>query len=115
MIEQNTYSENLKCNFKSVRRDLIGTVISTTFNWNKENATLTLVANFNEILFEFIQQTNQTNVHIEDGLNGGDKHDFEKYVILIQSGETWGSGCFVNVNGTRMIITCAHVIGQVSL
>lgn len=97
-------------------RDLIGTVISTTFNWNKENATLTLVANFNEILFEFVQQTNQTNIFIENHLNGGDdKHDFEKYVVLIQSGETWGSGCFLNVNGTRMVITCAHVICHVSL
>lgn len=106
------------CVCVSTFRDLIGTVISTTFSWNSENATLTLVANFNEILYEFIQQTNQTNVHIEDGVNGqldneDNKYSLEKHVVLIQSGGTWGSGCFLKIGDVRIIITCAHVIDQV--
>lgn len=94
-------------------------MISTTFNWNSENATLTLVANFNEIIFEFIQQTNLTNVHIADVLNSPVDEDEEKYrlerhVVLIQSAGLWGTGCFVKINNTRVIITCAHVINQVN-
>lgn len=102
-------------------KDLIGIVISTTFDWNSENATLTLVAKFNEIMTEFVQQSKLTMIDIEDEIGRcqtGDKtgscvavkETFENYIVLIQSADSWGTGCFVKINETRMIITCAHVL-----
>lgn len=112
-------------------KDLIGIVVSTTFDWNSENATLTLVAKFNEIMAEFIEQSKLTSVNIEneyDSCNNvksmsntrvnckalncvsKDSLKFENFIVLIQSGESWGSGCFVKINEVRMIITCAHVL-----
>lgn len=107
--------------------DLIGIVISTTFDWNSENATLTLVAKFDEIMAEFVSQSQLTMVNIENGISSDKclnhfKNDcaaticpkesfaLENFIVLIQSADSWGSGCFVKINDTRMIITCAHVL-----
>lgn len=107
--------------------ELIGIVISTTFDWNRENATLTLVAKFDEIMAEFVTQSQLTTVNIENGMqlekceiNLKDECTsvscpkgstiLENFIVLIQSAGSWGSGCFVKINDTRMIITCAHVL-----
>lgn len=112
-------------------KDLIGIVVSTTFDWNSENATLTLVAKFNEIMAEFVEQSKLTCINIENEYNScnnnvkyvnnmkvncralncvnKDSH-FENFIVLIQSSDSWGSGCFVKINEVRMIITCAHVL-----
>lgn len=111
-------------------QDLIGIVISTTFEWNSENATLTLVAKFNEIMAEFIEQSKLTSISIENEYDrcynkkwrndskkncnsltcGKDSMTFENFIVLIQSSYNWGSGCFVRINEMKMIITCAHVL-----
>lgn len=111
-------------------QNLIGIVISTTFDWNSENATLTLVAKFDEIMAEFVEQCKLTSINIEDEyehlqctkyisdtkLNcksltcAKESFSFENFIVLIQSTENWGSGCFVKINDMRMIITCAHVL-----
>lgn len=116
-------------------QDLIGIVISTTFDWNSENATLTLVAKFSEIIAEFVEQSQLTTVNIVDELknyycdnsmrymatttdsknkcsaiNTKESISFENYIVLIQNIDSWGSGCFVKINEVRMIITCAHVL-----
>lgn len=95
--------------------ELIGIVISTTFDWNKENATLTLVAKFNEIIAEFVHQSMLTNVNIEDELNSTcvlreNESHMENFIVLIQSSTSWGTGCFIKIGDTRLIITCAHVL-----
>lgn len=110
--------------------DIVGIVISTTFDWNSENATLTLVAKFNEIMAEFVEQSKLTSVNIQDEqerchnvncLNSAkvncraltcakDSLSFENFIVLIQSSDSWGSGCFVKINEVRVIITCAHVL-----
>lgn len=110
------------------QQDLIGIVISTTFDWNNEHATLTLVAKFSEIMAEFVEQCKLTCINIED-----EKHTtshtnctrvnckatqmcatdclaFENFVVLIRCLDSWGSGCFVKINDARVIITCAHVL-----
>ncbi|XP_055308925.1 peroxisomal leader peptide-processing protease [Sitodiplosis mosellana] len=112
-------------------KDLIGIVVSTTFDWNSENATLTLVAKFNEIMAEFVEQSKLTSINIENEYNScnnvkyinntkvnckasncvsKDSYKFENFIVLIQSADSWGSGCFVQINEVRMIITCAHVL-----
>lgn len=111
--------------------DIIGIVVSTTFHWNDENATLTLVAKFEEIIAEFVEQSKLTTINIENeyeyyhtkyinNLNVKSKSDppigrdsmcFENYIVLIQSEQSWGSGCFVKINDHhRVIITCAHIL-----
>lgn len=110
-------------------QDLVGIVVSTTFDWNSENATLTLVAKFNEIMAEFVEQSKLTCVNIHDEneqCNNGnylkntkancrsltcakDSSTFENFIVLIQSSDSWGSGCFVKINEVRVVITCAHV------
>lgn len=111
-------------------QDLIGIVVSTTFDWNSENATLTLVAKFSEIMAEFVEQSKLTSINIEDAYDlcssekclnkskpnckalacGKDSLTFENFIVLIQSSNSWGTGCFVKINEVRMIITCAHVL-----
>lgn len=112
-------------------QDLIGIVVSTTFHWNSENATLTLVAKFNEIMAEFVNQSKLTTINIENELDtwtskkdtnnllvnckamsciGKYLMPFENFIVLIKSAENWGSGCFVKINEVRVIITCAHVL-----
>ncbi|XP_031627413.1 peroxisomal leader peptide-processing protease [Contarinia nasturtii] len=80
---------------------------------------------------EFIEQSKLTSINIENELdiyhdskfNNRDAFDykslnyvrqdslkFENFIVLIQSGESWGSGCFVKIKEVRMIITCAHVL-----
>lgn len=106
----------------NMSKELIGVVISTTFDWNSENATLTLVAKFNEILAEFIEQTNLTNINIQEEMCWNDNSQvmcecefgFEKFIVLIQTEKTWGSGCFVKVGDTRLIITCAHILDNIT-
>lgn len=106
--------------------DIIGIVVSTTFHWNSENATLTLVAKYNEIIAEFVEQSKLTTVNIESECENWqhkstrlncnsldilkDSMSFENYLVLIQSDESWGSGCFLMLNEVRVIITCAHVL-----
>lgn len=100
------------------KQELIGIVISTTFNWNQENATLTLVAKFNEIITEFMHQTQITDASIVDELHGFDVdavapakcHPMENFIVLVQCATNWGSGCFIEIGQTRLIITCAHVL-----
>lgn len=97
---------------------LIGVVISTTFDWNNENATLTLVAKFNEILAEFLHQAQVNHVDVVDVSSVcPNMHTkmyrsttMENFIVLIQSSSSWGTGCFIRIGDTRMIITCAHVI-----
>lgn len=104
-------------------QELIGIVISTTFDWNSENATLTLVAKFNEIMAEFVQQSKLTTIDIEDEIGRCPNEiqkagncmvrqsaTLENFIVLIQSADSWGTGCFVKINDTRMIITCSHVL-----
>lgn len=107
-------------------QDLIGIVVSTTFHWNSENATLTLVARFNEIIAEFVNQSGLTTINFENehencsnmkytsilksNCKAMSSMPFENFIVLIQSGDNWGSGCFVKINEVRMIITCAHVL-----
>lgn len=109
-------------------QDIIGIVVSTTFDWNSENATLTLVAKFSEIMAEFVEQSKLTSINIEDECDSilncissdkvnakaltcaKDSVAFENFIILIQSSDSWGSGCFVKINEVRVIITCAHVL-----
>lgn len=103
-------------------KELVGIVISTIFDWNSENATLTLVAKFNEILAEFIEQTNLTNINVQEEMSWAEKNNvpygceagFEKFIVLIQTDKTWGSGCFVKIGDTRLIITCAHILDTVT-
>lgn len=110
--------------------DLIGIVISTTFDWNNENATLTLAARFSEIIAEFVEQSQLTTISIDDAQRNcdvtqctpnsrntcsavncpRDTNQFEDFIVLIQGTNAWGSGCFVKINEFRMIITCAHVL-----
>lgn len=109
--------------------DLMGIVISTTFQWNSENATLTLVAKFTEIMAEFVEQNKLISIHIENEFERCHKKKskedrnknsktlacekdstFENFIVLIQSTDNWGSGCFVRINEMRVIITCAHVL-----
>lgn len=100
------------------RQELIGIVISTTFNWNQENATLTLVARFNEILTEFLHQTQITDANILDELHNSDNDGIvatksipmEDFIVMVQCASNWGSGCFIEIGQTRLIITCAHVL-----
>lgn len=42
--------------------DIVGIVVSTTFDWNSETAILTLVAKFNEIMTEFVEQSKLKHV-----------------------------------------------------
>lgn len=113
-------------------QDLIGIVISTTFAWNNENATLTLVARFSEIIADFVEQCQLTTIRIDDVQRNceatacaqtssarnacsavncpRDANKFEDFIVLIQGTNAWGSGCFVKINEFRMIITCAHVL-----
>lgn len=101
-------------------QELIGIVISTTFNWNQENATLTLVAKFNEILTEFMHQTQITNANIIDELHSPDYLSVEQvgivptkledHIVMVQCSSNWGSGCFIEIGEVRLIITCAHVL-----
>lgn len=84
--------------------DLVGIVISTTFDWNSENATLTLVAKFNEIMAEFVEQSKLTSVNIQEPERclssakvncrsltcGKDSTTFENFIVLIQSSNSWG-------------------------
>lgn len=112
-------------------KHLIGIVVSTTFDWNSENATLTLVAKFNEIMAEFVEQSKLTTINIGNEydscnhvkskniskVNGKsvtcvsrDSSKFENFIVLIQSADCWGTGCFVKINEAKMIITCAHVL-----
>lgn len=101
------------------RRELIGIVISTTFDWNNENATLTLVARFNEILAEFVHQSQVSDINIEDEIKlpalkvkpiCEQSAKMENFIVLIQSSSSWGSGCFIKIGDMRLIITCAHVL-----
>lgn len=100
------------------KQELIGIVISTTFNWNQENATLTLVAKFNEILTEFMHQTQITDANIVDELHNYDAgsivpancNPMENFIVLVQCAANWGSGCFIEIGDARLIITCAHVL-----
>lgn len=39
----------------------------------------------------------------------------QQSVLLIQSGASWGTGCLLKINKTKLIITCSHVITAVSL
>lgn len=97
---------------------LIGIVISTTFDWNNENATLTLVAKFNEILAEFLHQAQVNNIDVIDVSSICPNKQMkmyrsalmENYIVLIQSSSGWGSGCLIKIGDTRLIITCAHVL-----
>lgn len=90
--------------------DLVGIVISTTFDWNSENATLTLVAKFNEIMAEFVEQSQLTSVNLQDEQErcsngncsnstkakcrsltcGKDSATVENFIVLIQSSNSWG-------------------------
>lgn len=113
------------------RQDLIGIVISTTFDWNSEHALLTLVAKFSEIMAEFVEQCQLTHINIEDEKHTAVAHHtwncqrvnckatqicaidcfaFENFIVLIQCADSWGSGCLVKINDMRLIITCAHVL-----
>lgn len=102
------------------KQKLIGIVISTTFNWNRENATLTLVAQFNEIITEFMQQTQIMSTSIVDELDNFDSdsgavvpancNPMENFIVMVQCESNWGSGCFIEIGDTRLIITCAHVL-----
>lgn len=113
-------------------QDLVGIVISTTFDWNNENATLTLVARFSEIIAEFVEQSQLTTISIDDVPRNCDTalckpnarngcsavnctpptNPFEDFIVLIQGTNAWGSGCFVKINEFRMVITCAHVLDK---
>lgn len=104
-------------------QEIIGIVISTTFDWNNENATLTLVAKFDEIMAEFVDQSklkinikseyercSSTKCNCGSGVNDKDTLRFENFIVLIQSSANWGSGCFLKINEMKVIITCAHVL-----
>lgn len=89
--------------YNKENNDLIGIVISTTFDWNRENATLTLVAKFDEIMAEFIEQSQLTSINIENEFNiscsssclkstklnckslSKDSLKLENFIVLIQS------------------------------
>lgn len=118
-------------------QNLIGVVITTSFDWNCENATLTLVARFSEIMAEFVEQSKLYDINFEDEKHITNQTDctnctngtictrvnckatqicatdclaFENFIVLIQSFDSFGSGCLVKINDVRVIITCAHVL-----
>lgn len=109
------------------------------WNSEKSHSILTLVAKFAEVLAEFVDQTNSYQLsnfnlkqdynsykntsidYIINEVNGRKKNCkalaggkqsilFENFLVLIQSANSWGSGCFVKINGLHMIITCAHIL-----
>ncbi|KAG4066930.1 hypothetical protein HA402_007678 [Bradysia odoriphaga] len=88
---------------------LIGIVINTTFCWNNETAILSLVADYRNITREFLQRVTSRTIKCPSS-ESASKCLMQRSVLLIQSGASWGTGCLLKVNGTRMIITCSHII-----
>lgn len=94
--------------------EIVGIIIGTTFRWKgTENATMTLVASFAEIVDEFLRQSMMCgSLRVQRAITTGQQHSLAKSVLLIEVGSSSGSGFFARVNGERFIITCAHVVAN---
>lgn len=99
--------------------DLIGILICLELRSYKDNFDITLMGNFNEILMDLIKQIDVSVVLVKNeelrNVLGIPETISSKSSVLIQGIGLFGSGNFIKIRGKKFIITCAHVVRNVSL
>uniref|UniRef100_T1GFV0 Peroxisomal leader peptide-processing protease n=1 Tax=Megaselia scalaris TaxID=36166 RepID=T1GFV0_MEGSC len=92
----------------SLKKKLIGIVLFTTLEINKEMLDLTVAVNFTSILKTFLSQKqwklfDSIKRKISFGI-------FEKSLIKVYGNKSIGSGVLVAVQNKQYILTCSHVL-----
>uniref|UniRef100_A0A1A9WJX7 Peroxisomal leader peptide-processing protease n=1 Tax=Glossina brevipalpis TaxID=37001 RepID=A0A1A9WJX7_9MUSC len=92
---------------------LIGLIISTSFQYNRESINMTLVANFAYLMRDFIKQL---GIKITSITMPREPSNFawERFLVIIEAGGNQGTGTFVKVQNKKFILTCSHVVFQVN-
>uniref|UniRef100_A0A1B0GCB1 Peroxisomal leader peptide-processing protease n=1 Tax=Glossina morsitans morsitans TaxID=37546 RepID=A0A1B0GCB1_GLOMM len=92
---------------------LIGLIIRTSFQCDQGRIDMTLVANFAYLLRDFMKQL---GIKITSFTLPREPSDFawERSLVIIEAAGKQGTGTFVKVQNKKFILTCSHVVFEVS-
>uniref|UniRef100_A0A1B0B5E8 Peroxisomal leader peptide-processing protease n=1 Tax=Glossina palpalis gambiensis TaxID=67801 RepID=A0A1B0B5E8_9MUSC len=93
---------------------LIGLIVCTSFQYNQKSIDMTLVANFAYILRDFMQQLGIKITSFTLPREPSSHFAWERFLVIVEAAGKQGSGTFVKVQNKKFILTCSHVVFQVS-